>query len=307
MNGARAKRILVTGATGFIGRHCIPALIEKGFEVHALSSRGAQLPNVDSHEADLMNPGATAGLLSELTPTHLLHLAWYAEPGLFWNSRENLAWVAASLNLYRAFVENGGRRMVAAGTCAEYDWNYSVLDEYETPIKPATLYGVSKAALHSVLTRAADLDGLALAWGRVFFLYGPGEKPGRLVSDVIRGLLQGRTVETTSGLQKRDFMHVADVAGAFAALCDSDAQGSFNIASGEARPLHELLKAIGDITGRPDLLRVGARPMPPGEPPCLAAATTRLTQEVGFCPRHDLESGLGDAIQWWQTHGLPEG
>lgn len=300
MNDASAKKILVTGATGFIGRHCLPALVDKGFEVHAVSSRGAQIPNLHSHKADLMNPDATAGLLRELAPTHLLHLAWYAEPGLFWSARENLSWVAASLNLYRAFVDNGGQRMVAAGTCAEYDWNYSVLDECETPIIPATLYGVSKAALHSVLARAAKLDNLAFVWGRVFFIYGPGEKPGRLVSDVIRGLLCGKKVETTYGHQRRDFMHVADVAEAFATLCNSDAQGSFNIASGEAKPLRELINTIGDIIGRSDLLMVGARPAPRDEPRCLAATTKRLFHEVGFCPRYDLQSGLRDTIKRWQ-------
>jgi nucleoside-diphosphate-sugar epimerase len=83
-----------------------------------------------------------------------------------------------------------------------------------------------------MLEKSALLDNVSLGWGRIFFLYGPGEKPGRLVSGIISNLLAGRRIETTAGTQIRDFTHVADVAGAFAALCDSDVTGPINIASG---------------------------------------------------------------------------
>src|SRR5439155_6296677 len=102
-----------------------------------------------------------------------------------------------------------------------------------------------------------------------------GEKPGRLVSDIVAGLLRERPVETTAGTQIRDFMHVADVAGAFAALCDSDVRGPVNIASGEARPLSDFMTRLAALTGRPDLLRLGARRVPSSEPPRLAASVTR--------------------------------
>lgn len=306
MTQETTKRILVTGASGFIGLHCLPFLTARGFEVHALDNRDCPQIPARCHCVDLMNPAEVTEVLGRIKPTHMLHLAWCTEPGLFWNDKNNLPWVAASLNLYRAFVQGGGRRFVAAGTCAEYDWGHDLLDERATPLEPATFYGVCKAALYSVLASAAALDEVSLAWGRVFFLYGPGEKPGRLVSDAIRELLRGRPLATTPGLQERDFMHVADVAGAFAALCDSEVEGPVNIASGETRPLKDLLFTIGEIIGRHDLLQFGARPMPANEPMRLAAATNRLNQEVGFQPRYDLEGGIRDAIQWWQRHGFEE-
>ena len=151
--------------------------------------------------------------MAEVEPTHLLHLAWNAEPGRYWTTPENLAWVQASLALYRAFAAGGGRRAVFAGTCAEYDWSRAaVCREDETPLAPATLYGAAKQGLGSTLCAHGAEHGPSTAWGRVFFLYGPREHPQRLVPAVVRGLLARERVAVTHGRQVRDFMHVADVA-----------------------------------------------------------------------------------------------
>jgi nucleoside-diphosphate-sugar epimerase len=207
--------------------------------------------------------------------------------------------------LYRAFVEAGGQRFVGAGTCAEYGWAPAQvaqpLDEYATVCTPATLYGTAKHALHDMLTAAAARDNVSLAWGRVFFLYGPSEKRGRLVSDSIAHLLRGEPVETTVGTQLRDFMHVGDAAGAFVALAASGVTGPVNIATGEARPLAEMLGEIAHQTDGAALLRLGARPMPLNEPARLLAATRRLRDEVGFIPRHSLASGIADSIAAWRS------
>ena len=297
-------RILVTGAGGFIGRHSLAPLASRGFEVHAVT-RADSLPGAAAcHAVDLLDHAATTALLATLRPSHLLHFAWTVAPGQFWSTRENLDWVAATLALYRGFVAQGGRRFVGAGTCAEYGWSpeqvAQPLDERSSVCEPATLYGTAKHATHKLLAGAATLDGVALAWGRIFFLYGPGEKPGRLVSDVVQKLLRGEPVETTAGTQLRDFMHVADVAGAFAALVASDVEGPVNIASGDARPLSALLSEIARQTDAGHLLRLGARAMPPGEPAQLIAATQRLRDEVGFTPRHDMASGIADSIAAWR-------
>jgi nucleoside-diphosphate-sugar epimerase len=100
------RAVLVTGASGFIGSHCLRPLLDKGFEVHALSSRAAA-ENASSpltwHRVDLLESGAAPELLRELRPTHLLHLAWCAKPGEFWASEENFLWLSASQDLFRAF------------------------------------------------------------------------------------------------------------------------------------------------------------------------------------------------------------
>jgi nucleoside-diphosphate-sugar epimerase len=287
------KRVLVTGASGFIGREAPALLAAAGYEVHSLGRGDAAVGGAAHHRADLLADDV-APLVREIAPSHLLHLAWYAEPGLFWNAPENLDWVAASLRLVRAFAAAGGSRAVLAGSCAEYDWSFPLLDERTTRIAPATLYGEAKAGLHRLLEQAAPGLGLSLAWGRIFFPYGPFEKGGRLLGGLFDGIARGEEVRFSAGLQRRDFIHAEDAAAAFVALLDSAVEGPVNIASGETVAVADLVTRAARIAGGEALVRLGALPMQPGEPMVMAAATGRLRDEVGFIARHSLATGLED-------------
>jgi nucleoside-diphosphate-sugar epimerase len=296
------KRVLLTGGTGFIGRHAIAPLLERGYEVHAVQWP----PEIDTsdavrwHRADLLDPNVPEELISRIEPTHLLHFAWYATPGAYWTSPENLRWVEASLRLVRAFTNAGGQRAVFAGTCAEYDWAHGFCSEGVTPLRPATLYGVSKHALGELVASFAAQSGLSTAWGRVFFVFGPHEHSDRLVPSVVRAFLRGEPAPTTEGRQIRDFLHVADVAAAFSSLLDSSVTGAVNVGSGEPHSVLDVVTAAAAATGRPELLRPGAIPTPPTEPPLLLADVRRLRDEVGWTPSLSLEAGLVATVEWWR-------
>src|ERR1700730_9500409 len=100
-------KVLLTGASGFVGRHCLQLLISQGYEVHALSRRPPPIDGSAStwHELDLLKPGCAAELLRRVRPDFLLHLAWYTAPGKFWEARENIDWVRASLELLQEFAD----------------------------------------------------------------------------------------------------------------------------------------------------------------------------------------------------------
>ncbi|HEX8118668.1 MAG TPA: NAD(P)-dependent oxidoreductase [Pyrinomonadaceae bacterium] len=298
------KRVLLTGAGGFVGRRCLPELLARGYEVHAVGRGGGRAAGEGSqalhwHAADLLDRAKVAALLSEVGPTHLLHLAWYTEHGKFWSAVENLSWVGASLSLFESFAAAGGRRVVAAGTCVEYaPVEGTPCDEHFTPVAPQTLYGACKHATRTVLEAFARQAGLSHAWGRLFFPYGPGEPPGRLDPSVARALLAGEPALCTHGRQVRDFLHVEDAASAFVALLDSGVEGAVNVASGQPVTLAEVVERVAARAGRPDLVRLGARPAPEGEPPTLYADARRLRGEVGWAPRHDLDEGLAETVEW---------
>jgi len=294
-------RTLVTGASGFVGVPLLARLLATEGEVHALG-RGAAPPidGVRWHRLDMDDERALAALVREIAPQRLAHLAWYVEHGRFWSSPENVSWVQRSLGLLRAFGESGGRRAVLLGTCAEYDWSAArgPLEELGSSLAPSTLYGAAKDALRRLADAYCREVGTELAWARPFFFYGPRENPARLVPAVISPLLAGEPVDTTEGSQRRDFMHVEDVAGAIAALLDSSVVGPVNVASGEAVAVSEIVARIAAAIGRPELVRAGNLPSR-DEPALLVADVRRLRDEVGYRPRWDLQSGLEDTIRWW--------
>lgn len=292
-------RVLLTGARGFVGRHAIGALLERGFAVDAVSSQ----PLTDAgdgarwHRADLTDARATRELVARVAPTHLLHLAWYVEHGAFWSSPENDRWLAASLALLDAF---DGERAVCAGSCAEYDWSTAgPLVELTSPIHPQTPYGVAKDALRRAAQDRLAQRGVSFAWGRIFFLHGPGEHPDRLVPSVTRSLLAGRPARCTDGHQVRDFLHTADAARAFAALLAADVEGPVNIASGEGVSVATLVGWIGEAVGRPKLVELGALPARPGEPERLVADVARLREEVAFTPTFGPRAAIEQTVSWW--------
>lgn len=296
------KRVLVTGANGFIGRHSLLPLIRRGYEVHA-AYLGQPAPGVDDAdwiEADLLRDGAARELIERVRPTHLLHFAWYVAPGDYWTSPQNLTWVRASIELLQEFAGHGGQRAAMAGTCAEYDWRHGCCSEALTPLEPATLYGACKHALRLMLDTYGRQSGLSTAWGRVFLLYGPHEHPRRLVSSVCRSVLLGETARCSHGNQMRDILHVEDVADAFVALLESDVTGAVNIASGQPVRLKDVIMTIAREAGRPELVELGAIEAPANEPPILVGDVRRLAEEVGWSPHYDLETGIRNTLHWWR-------
>ncbi len=307
----QGKRVLVTGAGGFIGRWSVPALRARGYEVHAVLSGKAdrevpaELGGATIHVADLLDDRCADELMREVNATHLLHFAWIATPGVYWSSPENFRWVEVSERLLRSFGACGGRRVMMAGTCAEYDWSRAgECDELRSP--PAddsaaaqSPYASCKIALQRALADFGRREHVSTAWGRIFFQFGPYEHPDRLVPFVIRHLLQDREAPCSHGKQIRSFLHVADVGAAFAAVLDGELEGPVNIGSDERIALADLVERIGRQIGRADLVRLGARPPSP-EPPLLVPRIGRLRDEALWRPRFNLDEGLRDTIAWWR-------
>lgn len=288
-------RVLLTGATGLIGRHAVAPLRGAGYDVIALSRSGRDVAGAAGLAADLLNPDDLRRAVAGSGAAALVHLAWADGPDR-WTTPANLDWAAATLTLLRAFADAGGRRALLAGSCAEYDWSQPVLSE-TSPLNPATLYGAAKARTGQLAVAAAPALGISLAWARPFFVYGPAEPKGRLFGDLIRGIAAGLAVDCTDGEQRRDFLQVADLGAALAAVLTSTAEGAVNVASGKAVAVKDMILTVARQMGRPELVRLGARPRPAGDPACLQADVTRLRDEVGFTPRFDVESGIADVLR----------
>jgi nucleoside-diphosphate-sugar epimerase len=310
--------VVVSGAGGFIGRWSVPRLIARGYEVHAVAARApgpelpVQLTGAQIHHLDLLLEEPVDTLMRKVRPSHLLHFAWIATPGAYWTSPENRRWLAASEHLLRSFEANGGVRAVMAGSCAEYDWSrVGVCNERASPLADdggaaLTPYAECKIAMQRALAAFGSARHLSTAWGRIFFQFGPGEHPDRLVASVITNLLSGREALCTHGRQIRSFLHVADVGSAFAALLDGATEGPVNMGSPDRTSVAELLEEIALQIGRPELVRLGVRSAPPSEPPLLVPDVGRLYNEVGWRPQFGLQAAIADTISWWRQRA-PQG
>jgi nucleoside-diphosphate-sugar epimerase len=298
-------RVLVTGASGFVGRWSLAPLAARGADVHA-AQRGGRLTagptGVVTHAVDVHDRGAVDALMQRVRPTHLLHFAWIASPGVYLTSLDNPKWLQSSLQLVESFLAHGGQRVVVAGTVAEYDWSEGVCSEITTPCRPATLYAACKHAQYEVLERWSVQAGFSFAEGRLFWTYGPDESPERLVPSMIRASASRTPFRLRYPAQVRDYLFVSDAGAAFSALLASDVQGAVNIGSGEGIALTRLGEIVGAETG--EGLQIEQSEANLHDPaPLVIAEVTRLARDVGWTPRSRLEDGIGETVAWWKAHG----
>lgn len=304
-------RLLLTGATGLVGRCVLAEAVGRGVETHATTSsedraRTAGLDGVSWHVADLTAPGAASALVRQVRPTHVIHAAWDTRHTVYWNSLENLAWVAATAEMALAFAESGGQRFVLVGTCAEYDWSHGYMVEGVTPENPSTVYGSSKLAAHIALTGAAAKLDFSAVTARIFFSFGPYENFRRLVPYICRTLAAGETPNLSGGRQLRDLLHSRDTARALMALADDTTlKGAVNIGSGQPVTLAEVARILAACAGRPGQTGLGRLPDRPDDPIVLLPSTARLFS-TGWRPQGDLESGLAETYAWWARAPITE-
>jgi nucleoside-diphosphate-sugar epimerase len=300
------KRVLVTGATGFIGRQALLPLLERGYEVHAFynSAPIESDSRVIWYKADLLERGVVEKLCNELRPTHLLHFAWYVSAQDYKTSPENEHWKKTTLNLMRAFKANGGVRAVFAGTCMEYDWNTTEPMKEDWPTSNETPYGTAKNETHFACERFAKESGISFAWARIFNLYGPHEAERRLVPRVIQAFLAGDTFEA-SAAAILDYSYVVDIAEAFVTLLESRVVGSINVASGKPVTPTEIAQTIADIMQKKSSTEFKIVQNSSASPEHVVADVTKLRQELGWSPRFSLHEGLELTVDWWKSGKRP--
>lgn len=296
---SKGGRILLTGGTGFIGRAVLARLLDEGRDVLALYSRSdphLRHPSVEWRRIDLLRASGEdlrENLLGEGLDT-CIHAAWYTNHADYLVHEVNRDWLAASLRLADSFRAAGGRRFVALGTCIEYDATAADgrCAEDVTPLRPDTLYGECKVALfHALEARGGDF-----AWPRIFFVYGPGDREGRLVPHAIATFARGEPAEARTGGLRRDYIHVEDLAGQIARIADAAVTGAINTGTGAAITVSEVFEAVADLFGTPGLARPN-RQMGRGQPALIEADLARFRREVGDPEVRSLRAGLAPLVE----------
>ncbi|MGG1399784.1 NAD(P)-dependent oxidoreductase [Bacillus salipaludis] len=293
------KKVLITGASGFIGRYAVRLLKEYGYEIHAVSKTPHENDHDKCfwHQQDLFDFDGIYDLTKQIGPTHLLHLAWDVPPSIYINSLNNYKWVTASMNLIQAFQRFGGERIVVAGSCIEYDWTQGLLRENETPLSYENPYSTSKNALQHLVKSYARTVGMSVAWGRIFWLYGPYENQKRLIPSAIKNLLEDKEFVCRDGNSIRDFLFVSDVADALVHLLLSNVEGPVNIASGNETRIKDILTVVGNQLNKRQLIKYSKSF---DNNPFVVGDTSRLKMELNWYPKIDVETGIYYTIQYWK-------
>lgn len=275
------NKVLLTGATGFLGRQILRALGETSIKVVPVVRAGkeqsvANFPNVEKvvGSSDIFREDEAWWVKHCQGVDIVIHAAWYAEPGKYLQATQNIDCLVGSLVMAKGAASAGVKRLVGVGTCFEYDLDVGVLST-NTPLKPLTPYAAAKAALYIGLSQLLPARSVEFAWCRMFYLYGEGEDERRLFSYLHKQLKNGEPAELTSGKQIRDFLDVEDAAKLVTKFALSNQQGAINVCSGIPITVRQLAERIADEYGRRDLLKFGVHPDNFVDPPCVVGEPSR--------------------------------
>ena len=310
--GARAEtcaiqmRVLLTGATGFVGAYTLRALLRRGDDVTLLLREGSNswrigdlLETTRVVRGDLRNPAALDAI-RDWKPEAVIHSAWAGVGNKLRNDpvqiNENLL---PAIHLFQASAEMGCAHFIGVGSQAEYGPLNRKISEDDPP-HPTTLYGATKLATCILLQQLAAQTGLRFAWLRIFSTYGPMEDPGWLIPYLIRSLLKKERPSLTACEQKWDYLYGADVGEAIAAVAhEPGAKGVFNLGSGQVYTLRRIVETLRDMIDPQLPLGFGEVPYRPDQVMHLEADISRLQRASGWTPATTLQEGLRECVRWW--------
>lgn len=272
------KKVLLTGATGLIGKEAIKSLEDLEFDVYA--------PTIE--EMDLFNVDSVESYVGAMKPQYLLHFAWYTGAG-YLESELNNKFVNSSLELFKIFKKHGGKRIVSAGTCFEYKFTDELLKE-TSPLEPKTLYAKSKVDLYKKATEFCEANNISFGWGRIFYVYGKNEAEHRLTGMLMKKLVNNEVVTLNYGQLKKDYIYTKDIANAFAKFLDTDVEGCVNICTGKEISLEEFAKEFAKQLGKEQFLEILHKDT--DQPMKIVGDNTKLITKVGYKPQYILENAV---------------
>jgi nucleoside-diphosphate-sugar epimerase len=304
-----AGRVLVTGATGFIGANIVRALLDCGSEVHvtvrpssATWRLGDVLAHVETHVASLTDAHALYSAFARARPAVVLHLATPRGHGEDACVRIPEATHLGARHVLRLVHEFGVARLIAAGSSLEYRPADAPLSE-DAPLEPITVHGSAKAAASVLYQRAARETGAPVTVLRLFHVYGPWESRHRLLPTAIRAALDGAPMPLTAGGIARDWVFVDDVVDAVLRAVGLDSGGDvINVGSGQEYSNEAVIACVADTLGRPIRTAAGAFPRGLADAPHRCADRSKAWRLLGWTPNVTLPDGVRRTCEWLEKN-----
>lgn len=304
-NKFKGKRVVVSGANGFIGAHLVAALENEGAEVFALVRRHSDLTRLvkldtraNKINVDLLDHKKARGKLTAIEPHYVFHTAVSRDYG---NWREILDMNgAATLNLLHACLSPSLQKFVHCGSSLEYGAIKAPFRESDA-IRPNSLFGASKAAAALQLQQLAISKDLPVVILRLFHVYGPMENEHRLVPTAVRSFLTNSAMTLTKPGYYHDFVYVGDVIKAcLMAAAKTGLSGQlFNIASGKPVSNEAIVALISNITGKQIAIKTGEFMPREWDKANWYADISKAQKQLGWRPDTSLEQGLQKCVTWY--------
>lgn len=300
----QGQRILITGATGFIGRKLVHTLLDAGHTLSALTMPGDAMvlpEQVRCIECDITDAAGVTEAFREVKPAVVFHLAaaGVTNPGLPLQVACDVN-VGGVINVLEAArTLSGVQRIVLVGSSYEYGAQQS-----DDTLDPFNAYSASKAAAWAFSRAAFNAWKLPVVWVRPFQVYGPGQRERALIPAAINAALNNEDFRMTAGEQRRDFIYVSDVIdGLVAAMVSPDIEGRIlDLGTGTMHKLLDVIERIWALTGAQSDICAGALPYRPGEVPAIPANYIRTRILTGWQAQVELDDGLGQTIHAMQKN-----
>ncbi|MDP3396795.1 MAG: NAD-dependent epimerase/dehydratase family protein [Methanoregula sp.] len=308
------KKILVTGATGFIGRHLVSRLLSEGYLVGALvrpapaPQKTGRAEGVSYLPGDIRNYDELRTAFSAFQPDAVIHLVTYYavmhqadEIGVMLDTN-----VKGTINLLEAAKESGCVRLfINTSSCAVYEEKPQRIREDDT-IRPQNLYAMTKLQAEEACSYYADAFKLPCVTLRLFPPYGPGDHERRLIPYVIGSILKQTPPNLTTGKQEWDFVYVDDIVEAYLAVLKSypfmDKHAFFNIGTGEAISIRSVVEKIrGDLSSDMDL-PWGSVAHRSNEVWHNSADITKAQTVLHWSPNTGIDEGIKKTVAWFRNY-----
>lgn len=288
------KKVLVTGATGLIGKELVTPLKEAGFDIYSITIDKDNPQNgIHWIAGNLFDENSIKSVMEKVRPEYLLNMAW-CTTGDYLSSDINYKFLNAGINLLKYFKDNGGKRAVFAGTCFEYKFKDSPLKETDELDPQKTVYTFCKNKLHEIAEYFCKVNNINFGYGRIFYVYGRNEDKSRLTGMIIDKLSKNEEVIIKSGKLYKDYMYAKDIAGAFVALLNSKVESSVNICTGKAISIKDFALEIGRQMGKENLIVFKNEPS--NQPPIIVGDNSNLLDNVGYKIRYSLSDGIKELL-----------
>lgn len=305
------QRILLTGASGFVGSYALARLgRDPGRSVAVLLRPGSArtclepgaLDGVEVIEGDLGHLDAVRESVRRFAPDTVVHCAWDGVGPEDRDDPRQLGNITAAIGLLQLARDVGATSWIGMGSQAEYGPHQAAIRESD-PTRPTTVYGAAKLSVCHLARLFASQHGMRYVWLRIFSTYGPRDHLRWLVPYVTLALLRGERPRLTEGRQQWDYVHVADIASAIEAVVETrDAEGVYNVGSGRVVTVRRVVERIRDLVDPALPVGFGELLYRPDQVMHLEADLGRLQRATGWAPQVDLDQGLAETVEWYRAN-----